>query len=147
MAARRLRDREDIMDVVQETLARTLVALRAGRIPDGVSVGAYAHGVALHVIADVHRERNRTVPTSLEVEPPDPGACPLTHLVREEDCAAVREALVRLDRKERDLLVACFVRGERIAAIATRTGEPAERLRKRKSRAIARLREILGVSS
>jgi DNA-directed RNA polymerase specialized sigma24 family protein len=36
------------------------------------------------------------------------------------------------------------VDGERVSAIAARLGEPAERVRKRKSRALERLRQELG---
>jgi RNA polymerase sigma factor (sigma-70 family) len=145
MAFRRLRDRDDVNDAVQETLARTLAALQEGRIRDGVSIGAYAHGVAMNVIADIYRSRARGAHAALDLEIPDPSPCPLTHLVRSEDCAAVRTALARLDRLDRDILISCFVHGESVASLAARTGEPAERLRKRKSRAIARLREFLGV--
>jgi DNA-directed RNA polymerase specialized sigma24 family protein len=56
-------------------------------------------------------------------------------------------ALASLPAVDRELLECCFVQGERVAAIAARTGEPADRIRKRKSRALERMREVLSRSA
>ena len=63
IAARTLGDPDDVRDAVQETFARTVEANRHRRIPETVSVGAFAYGIARHVIADVLRRR-RTVRTA-----------------------------------------------------------------------------------
>ena len=65
----------------------------------------------------------------------------LKALVSAEERARVRAALLSLSESDRDLLGLCYVEGLAPTEIAERTGEPAERIRKRKSRAVERLRE------
>lgn len=145
MALRSLGDCDEIDDVVQETLARALEAQRHGRIPRHTSVAAYVHGIARHVIADCLRARMRSRAVgSLDHEVlRENGSSPLDALVSDEEARIVRRALGQLSQRERDLLDRVFVRGERIADLASRMGEPAERLRKRKSRALERLRRLV----
>jgi RNA polymerase sigma factor (sigma-70 family) len=130
---------------VQETLARALDALRGNRIPVDVPIEAYVYGIARHVITDVQRRRIRdrgAVEDSGTLPAPGPSA--LEALVRAEEREVVARALASLPDPDRELLEWCFVDGERVSAIAARLGEPAERVRKRKSRALARLRQGLG---
>lgn len=148
MAGRALGDVDEARDVVQETLARALAALRDNRIPPSVPIEAFVYGIARHVIADVRRRRMRDgVPTV------DPGALhapdlsPLDALIQREERDLVARALSALPPADRDLLERCFVGGERVAAIAAQLGQPADRIRKRKSRALGRLREGLRRSS
>lgn len=144
VAIRALGNSDDARDAVQETLARTLVAIRSDRIPSGVALEAYVYGIARHVIADVHRRRTRdgdpTIdPGSLQAHDPSP----LDALIQHEERDIVARVLATLPSADRELLERCFVQGERIAAIAAQLGEPADRIRKRKSRAVERLREAL----
>lgn len=141
VAIRALGNSDDARDAVQETLARTLAAIRSDRIPPGVALEAYVYGIARHVIADVHRRRTRdgdpTIdPGSLQALDPSP----LEALIRDEERDTVARVLATLPAADRERF---FVQGERIAAIAAQMGEPADRIRKRKSRAIERLREAL----
>lgn len=147
VASRRLDSADDVQEVVQETLARTLAALRHGRIPRGVTLGAYAGGVLRHVIADRLRERHRRSGRGAPVDPdtlPAPHTDPLQRLVAEEGVARLRRALRGISSAERALLRRIYVAGEKVAEIARRTGEPAERVRQRKFRALRRLRELMG---
>ena len=143
IAIRALGDEDDAADAVQETLARAVEALREDRVPPDVPLAAFVHGIARHVIADALRRRSRERASS-ELDclvATDPS--PLEQLVRSDEIARVMRALDRLSRGDRDLLRRCFVHGERVADIARALGQPQERLRKRKSRALARLRERL----
>ena len=141
VAARALGDREDARDVVQETLARALAAIRDGRVPPGAPLEAFVYGIARHVIADVLRRRARdNVAAADPVGLAAPGPSALEALIRAEERALLSRALAVLSASERELLELCFVQGERAAAIAARLGEPADRVRKRKSRALERLR-------
>jgi RNA polymerase sigma factor (sigma-70 family) len=143
MALRRLHDREQARDAAQETLVRVLVALREGRVPPGVPVAAFAHGVARHVIADMARvAQRRASPEALD-SAEAASASPLEALVSREEIKQLRASLARLSSAERALLAAYYVKGERLVDLAASTGEPPERLRKQKSRAVARLRELL----
>lgn len=144
IAFRALGDREDARDAAQETLARALDAVRQGRVPTGVPLAAFVHGIGRHVITDVLRRRMRergTAPAAELLAAPDPS--PLDRLIDAEERERVHGALRQLSPADRDLLQRCFVHGERVVDIAGRLGEPAERVRKRKSRALERLREIL----
>lgn len=135
---------EDTRDAVQEILARALVAIADGRVREAAALPAFVYGIARHVSADVLRARQR-VGLTADVETvlsPDPS--PLDVLIRDEERRAVARALRRLDAADRELLHSCFVVGERIATLARRSGVPADRLRQRKSRALRRLRELLG---
>jgi RNA polymerase sigma-70 factor (ECF subfamily) len=147
IALRALSDREDARDAAQETMARALEAVRRGRVPAGIPLAAFVHGIARHVIADVQRRRlrERGVVSAAELAPA-PGPTALDRLIDTEERERLRSALRRLPATDRDLLEQCFVHGERVVDIATRLGEPAERVRKRKSRALLRLRQILSAA-
>lgn len=141
VAARALGDRDDARDAVQETLARAIEAVRLNRIPQDAQLEAFVYGIARHVIADVQRRRFRERgpigdPHDVTARVPSP----LDTLVRDEERALLARALTSLPATDRELLVRCFVAGERVADIAAELGEPAERVRKRKSRALERLR-------
>jgi RNA polymerase sigma factor (sigma-70 family) len=140
MALRALGDLDAADEVAQETLARALVALR-DLTPD--DLGAYVGGIALHVIADIGRARQRTV--SLDAAPedllPSDAPDPLDELCTAGERHRVSEALDRLPAQDRELLRLCYFEGQSPSEIADRTGAPAERIRQRKHRALARLRE------
>ncbi len=144
VAVRALGDADEARDAVQETLVRALAAIRNDRVPPGVPLEAFVYGIVRHVIADVHRRRARDGAPPIhpgELHAPDPS--PLDALIQREEREMVARALTALPPADRDLLERCFVRGEHVAAIAAQLGEPADRIRKRKSRAIQRLREAL----
>lgn len=144
VAARAIGRGPDADDAVQEILARTVEALRAGRVPEGVPVAAFAYGIARHVLADVLRERARHAGPAVDAASlPAPQPSPLDQLIGAEERAAMDRALATLSDADRELLRDCYVRGLRLTDIAARVGEPAERIRKRKSRALQRLREAL----
>jgi RNA polymerase sigma factor (sigma-70 family) len=148
VAVRTLGDVEEARDAVQETLTRALAAIRGDRVPPGVPLEAFVYGIARHVIADVQRRRVRErAATGDSGELPAPGPSALDVLVRAEERDAMSHALASLPAVDRELLECCFVQGERVAAIAARTGEPADRIRKRKSRALERMREVLSRSA
>ncbi len=141
VAIRRLGDRDDASDAVQETLARLLDRVQSGAIATDGELAPVAWGIARHVITDMLRERQRKHAVPDDVTCSRPG--PLDALVSADDAAAVRRALQRLSADDQALLRRCFEHGERIGAIAAELGEPPERLRKRKSRALQRLAELL----
>lgn len=144
VALRSLGDAELAREALQETLARTVAAVRAGTVPHDVRLPAYACGILRHVIADIRADRRRLAPAGLDPQTADP-ACPsaLEALIEEEERLQVRRAVAAMAPEERELLIRCFVGGERVAELARRLGVPAARIRKRKSRAIARLRRLL----
>lgn len=141
VATRRLGNRDDARDAAQETIARLLERVHAGAIGSDDEIVPVAWGIARHVIADMLRGRARGEAVLCDVASDSPG--PLDQLVSADEVSAVRSALSRLSDDDRALLHRCFVLGERIGRIAEDLGEPAERLRKRKSRALQRLAALL----
>ncbi len=142
VAIRRLGNRDDARDATQETIARLLDRLNAGGFGSDAEIIPVAWGIARHVIADILRERGRAPVELVELASGTPG--PLDQLVTAEEVRVVRAALDQLAPTDRSLLHRCFVDGEKIGALAVEMGEPAERLRKRKSRALQRLAAALG---
>ena len=144
VALRALGDPEEARDALQETVVRTLEAVRNRKVPSGIRLPAFAYGVLRHVIADTLERRQRIAPTAADPElTPASQPSPLEQLVTAEEEAALHGALAQLRPEERELLVRCFVRGERVADVARLLGVPAARVRKRKSRALERLRALL----
>lgn len=145
MALHALGDREAAEEVAQESLVRALEALRDDRVRKPENLGAFVRGVARHVIADTCRGYRRSVP--LDVVGSQPGTSadqdPLSVLVTKEELRRVHGALGQLSAPDRTLLRLCFFEGLAPTEIAERSGEPAPRIRKRKSRALKRLRETL----
>lgn len=141
LALRSLGDADVAEDVAQETLSRALTAIRGGscRIDH---LGAFIHGIARHVIADVLRAREHAVDAAVIDRNMAIGPDPLTAAVTEDERARVHDALTQLSQGDELLLRMSFFEGLTPAEVATRLGEPALRVRKRKSRALARFRQI-----
>jgi RNA polymerase sigma factor (sigma-70 family) len=145
VALRALGDDDRAQDAVQEALSRVLRVLRATGIPPAYSLESYAYGTLRHVIGDLHRSQRRftLLPRWLTA----PAESTLEALIAAEHIAKVRQGLAQLGSADRELLQRCYVAGERVAEIARVCGEPAERIRKRKSRALERLRQLLDAES
>lgn len=144
IALRSLSDAEAAEEVVQETLARGLEALENGRLNDSDNLGAYFRGICHHVIVDTIRARQRI--TSLDALPEraygNPSSDALHTLISEEQKARVVRALKELSPRSRECLRLSFYEGLKPAEVAARLGEPGPRIRKRRSRALQRLREV-----
>ena len=128
-------------EAAQETLSRALIALQNGQPADPEKVAAFVTGIARHVIADACRLRKRDV--SLDAVPDQPthgGLDALASLISTAEHDAVHVALDQLSPSDRELLRLAYFEGLTPAEIADRLAEPAERIRKRKSRALERLR-------
>lgn len=144
IAARSFSEREDVDDAVQETLARATAVIRENRLPTDSPIGAFVYGIFRHVVADIIRERTRERRTKTEAHHLSAHPLsPLDRIVSDEGAEAVWRALARLPEADRALLRRCFVRGERSSDIAQGLGEPPSRVRKRKARALQRLRALL----
>lgn len=145
VALRSLGDPEAAEEAAQEALVRGLDALKNDRIENPEKLGAYFRGIVRHVIADRLRESKRTI--SLERLPEYPAKNPagntLERLITEEQRKAVARVIPKLSRQARECLYLSFVEGLPPREIAKKLGEPASRIRKRRSRALQKIREIL----
>jgi RNA polymerase sigma factor (sigma-70 family) len=142
LALRALRDADAAEEAVQETMARAVQALRDGRLSDPAKLGAYVAGIARHVFSHARRDQKATV--SLEVMPPETGVAagpdPLEALITAAETDRLRRAFGALSGEDQRLLRLCFYENRSPSEVAAALGEPAERVRKRKSRALDRLR-------
>jgi len=143
LALRALGSLDAAREAVQETLSRAIVALENGQPTDLAKLPAFVAGIARHVSVDMVRARRRVV--SLDTLSADHQrsheADALSALVSAAERTRVRGALSQLAHGDRELLQLCYYEGLTPGEIAVRLGEPAERVRKRKSRALERLRE------
>jgi RNA polymerase sigma-70 factor (ECF subfamily) len=143
-AARRVYDLAAAEDVAQEALRRTLEALRAGRIPDTERLPGFVFETARHICMHHGRGRGREARALARMGPQDaPDDDPLQALISAERQAAVRRALQRLARGDRDLLRMMYTEGLEAAEAARRLLVSPEAVRVRKHRALRRLAEAL----
>lgn len=145
---RALGDPDTADEAVQETLARAVVAIDTGRFNDPAKLGAYVAGIARHVCSHIVRDRKATVSIegddaggALATEPllrvwPDP----LEALISSAEMERLRVAFRALSPTDQDLLRRSFDGEQSPGELAHQMAEPAERVRKRKSRALERLR-------
>jgi RNA polymerase sigma-70 factor (ECF subfamily) len=146
MAYLRTRDREAARDLAQETMLAVIRNLRDGRLLDPDKLPNYISGTARNLINNYLRLRRRRPedgPPSEEI--PAPELEP--EVERSERRFLARRALSRLRPEDRLILLLTLVDGLEPAQIAERLGMSPEVVRKRKSRAVERAREVLGVGS
>ena len=141
MALHDLRDADLADEVAQDTMVRLVQALREGRLQDPASLGAFTRAIARHVIVDTLRARQRLAATGTSEEPASEEDS-LGALVAAEQAARVRAALAQLSAGDREILRLSFFEGLTPQQLAERTGEPSPRVRKRKERALERLRTV-----
>jgi len=140
MALSALRDVDAAEEVAQESIARVVQAIGEGRLRDPQSLGAFTRAIARHVIVDALRTGQRVTALGPEHEPASEGD-PLGSLVAGEQADRVTAALQCLSAGDRELLRLCFFEGLTPQELGARLGEPSPRIRKRKERALERLRE------
>jgi RNA polymerase sigma-70 factor (ECF subfamily) len=141
MALRALGGSDAVDDVVQEVMSRTARALREGRVRERDRVAAFARGIARNVIVDVIRERSRLASlANADATLADPGPNALETLVTAEERRRLVAAIERLSHRDRELLRLAYYEGLTPAEIAERLGLRHDLVRKRKSRAVLRLR-------
>ena len=140
---RRVRDRAVAEELTQETLLILIQAMRENRLREEAKLGAYIFGIAKNLILKNYRMQSR------ETDSPDPeseGAGWVDHpeaeLILEEQRKDVRRALDQLSDQDQEILHYSFEEAEGLEDIASKLGIPYAAARKRKSRALDRLRKI-----
>lgn len=135
--ASRVRDRHDVDDVVQETLARVLSA----REPLAADAAlAYALVVARHLIVSNARDAERArrhAPRVVDLTEP---ARPEDALLAAEERQAVQDALADLPPAQREPLLAHVLDDAPVATLAEESGASAGSLAAQLSRSRAKLR-------
>jgi RNA polymerase sigma-70 factor, ECF subfamily len=133
-------DRQRAEDLVQETL------LRAWQHPEALdpargSVRAWLFTTARNLAIDAWRRRTARVGEVITDAPPELPAADETD--RAVESWLVAEALSRLSRPHREVLVECFYQGRSVAEAATKLGVPAGTVKSRTHYALRSLKLVL----
>ena len=145
-ALRRLRDAAAAEDTVQEALRETLKALRAGRVASAEALPGFVFQTAKNLCMHHGRSagrRDRAILAFSRLSRPEPED-PLFALVRDERRTAVRDALARLEKGDRELLSLSFEEGLDGVEIGRRLELAPGTVRVRKHRALRKLAALLG---
>lgn len=142
-ALRRTRNEDAAEEAAQEVLARTVVLVQDRGITDPDEVARIAHGIARHVLVDEARKQTRFTNflSRQKASDRDRGIDALAKLITQEERLRLRRAWDTLSPRDRQILRRTFFDEMAPGALARELREPAERMRKRKSRALAHLRE------
>jgi RNA polymerase sigma factor (sigma-70 family) len=143
LALRAVGDQSAAEEIAQESLARAVAAAERGTLVRRGGTAAFVAGIARHVITDRLRLQGREAPLSAADAVPTSEVDPLERLLAADEATQVRAALSALGSADRELLRLSYYEGRTPTEIASLTGEPSERIRKRKSRALERVREFL----
>jgi len=139
-------DREAARDLAQETMLAVIRNLRDGRLLDAEKLPGYVCGTARNLINNHLRTRSRKAeggPVPEEIPAPD---CQVE--IEQSECLFLaRRAIAKLQATDRLILLLTLVDGMKPGEIAARLGLSSEVVRKRKSRALDRAREVLGMGS
>lgn len=131
------RDRHEVDDVVQETLARVLLARKP--LEEGALLG-YAIVVARNVLATHRRAEERATrnaPRVLDLTEPER---PEDSVLEQEEQQALATALATLPSRQRDGIVAHVLAGTSVSGLADSTGSSPGAVAAQLSRTRARLR-------
>ena len=143
MAISRLRQREDVNELVDDVLMAVLLALRKGTVRETGSLVAFVHGTAVRLIQNRRRSLARRAPMQeLESDPPGPDS--LAILERADEIRVCHRALDTLSEIDRQILYLTLVEGMKPGEIADRVGLSRAAVRQRKSRAVKHLIEAVG---
>ncbi len=130
----------DVDDIVQETLARFMLATRAEKIQNPEAVGAFLNGICRNVISEYRRRNMRDEPMP-EVVPEPPGKG-----IPEADLFELREAIAQgleqLSERDRRVLRGFYLEEKSKEEILEQTGMSDENFRVVLCRAKERFRAI-----
>jgi RNA polymerase sigma-70 factor, ECF subfamily len=130
----------DVDDIVQETLARFLVATREDKIQNPAAVGAFLNGICRNVILEYRRRNMRDEPMP-DVVPEPPGkAIPAADLF--ELRQAIAQGLEQLSERDRQVLRGFYLEEQSKEEILKQTGMTDENFRVVLCRAKERFRAI-----
>jgi RNA polymerase sigma factor (sigma-70 family) len=146
MAMARVRDREAARELVDDIMMATVTALRRGTVHDTARLGAFIHGTALNLVHNHLRGRGR-IPRGEPMDDEAPTPDLAESCEKDSDMQEVRNCVERLSLQDQRVLSMSLTQGLKPGEIATRLGISAETVRQQKSRALKRLREMLGGSS
>ena len=138
----RTQDREASRDLLHDALLGILKALRRRELRDAGKLPAFVASVARN-IAHTHLRGRVRARLSQPIEDDIAAPCDGDAVEAAERLTQVRQALVQLDRTDRDILTRILTEGQKLASIARSLGMTQEAVRQRKSRALRKVVEIV----
>jgi RNA polymerase sigma-70 factor (ECF subfamily) len=142
MLLARTRNPEDARELTQDVMFSVLRALRDGRVREVEKLTAFVHGTARNVGNNYLRcqsQRPAAVPISSEMLLVDPA----DEAEISDRLSLVHRALGRLDLDDRRILLMTLVEGLKPGEIASKLSLNPETVRKRKSRALKQVIELI----
>lgn len=137
----RVSSEEDAVDITQQVFVKSFKALPTYKV-SSAPLGAWLFRIARNAIVD-HQRRVRPM-TDIDAVPMilrETGAGPEELAVKSEEVERLRAALMKLDRKKREVLALRYGGDLRIREIAQATGRSEEATKKQLSRALKSLRQ------
>ena len=133
-------------DVAEELMQELFIKLSHSRGPDKVANwDAYARKAAVNLAFDWRRSRRRAEPGLEQVrEQTKDGESPLGRLIHSEELQETLNAIERLNKVSRQVVVLRYIEQKSYDDIAGELGKSSHHVRALCSRAMSRLRDILG---
>jgi len=132
-------------DVAEELMQELFIKLNNSRgIGNVANWNAYAHRTAINLAFDWRRSQKQTVMTLGQVaEPASNEGSPLSKLIHGEELQETLNAIGRLKKASREVLVMRYLQQESYDNIAEQLGKTSHQVRALCSRAIRHLRDVL----
>lgn len=132
-------------DVAEELMQELFIKLNNSRgIGKVANWNAYARRAAINLAFDWRRSQKHTVPTmGFAAEPASNDDSPLSKLIRSEELQETLDAVGRLRKSSREVLVMRYIQQESYDNIAEQLGKTSHQVRALCSRAICHLRDVL----
>ena len=133
-------------DVAEELMQELFIKLNNSRgIGKVASWNAYAHRAAINLAFDWRRTQKQVVLSLRQVaEPVSNEDSPLSKLIHSEELRETLDAIGRLKKSSREVLVMRYLQQESYDNIAEQLDKTSHQVRALCSRAIRRLRDVLG---
>ena len=133
-------------DVAEELMQELFIKLNNSRgAGNAVNLNAYARKSAINLAFDWRRSQKRTVTATGQFsEPVSAEDSPLSKLIHSEELTETLDAVGRLKKASREVLVMRYLQQESYDNIAEQLGKTSHQVRALCSRAIRNLRDVLG---
>jgi RNA polymerase sigma-70 factor (ECF subfamily) len=139
----RLTLREDVAEeLMQDLFIKLNHSKGAGNV---ANLNAYARRTAINLAFDWRRSQKRTIPAmGFVAEPASNDDSPLSKLIHTEELTETLDAIGKLNKSSREVLIMRYIQQESYDNIAEQLGKSSHHVRALCSRAIHHLRNALG---
>jgi len=133
------------LELAQETLLRGVRRIREGALQKSGSLGAFLHGIAIHVASEYASKEKLPKRVALDDLPqtPDSAAGPEARLMQDDNARLAARLLKALRPRDREVLVHFYLHGRSKEAICAEFGLNSGQFDQIKSRALRRARSLI----